>query len=149
MRTAVTLLVCLLAAPLFAQQRSDEEGHSSFRAVDIYVDSQEGPLAAYQLKFSITNANSKIVGIEGGEHPAFREPPVYDPKAIQHERVIIASFNTVSGDQLPKGKTRVATIHIQTSGDDPLQCILKVQTAANPEGTKIAVEATWEERKNK
>jgi len=149
MRTAVTLLVCLLAAPLFAQQQSDEEGRSSFCAVDIYMDSEGVPLAAYQLKFSITNVKAKIVGIEGGEHPAFREPPVYDPKAIQHERVIIASFNTASGEQLPKGKTRLATIHVQTTGDDALQCILKVQTAGNPEGKKIAVKATWEERKNK
>jgi hypothetical protein len=149
MRTGLMLLICVLATPLFAQQPADEEGHGSFRAVDIYVDSKGAPLAAYQLSFSMTNANAKIAGIEGGEHPAFREPPVYDPKAIQHERVIIAAFNTASAHELPKGKTRVATIHLQTTGDDALQCILKVQTAANPEGTKIAVEATCEERKNK
>ena len=74
---------------------------------------------------------------------------MYDPQAIQDERVIIAAFNTGSSDELPKGKTRVATIHVQTTGGDALQCTLKVQTAANPEGTKIAVEATWEERRNK
>ena len=149
MRTALMFLICVLAAPLFAQQPADEEGRGSFRVVDIYVDSKGAPLAAYQLRLSITNAGVKIVGIEGGEHPAFREPPVFDPKAMQHERVIIAAFNTGPSDELPKGKTRVATIHVQTMGDDALQCTLKVQTAANPDGKKIAIEATSEERKNK
>jgi len=149
MRTALMFLLCVLAAPLFAQQPADEEGRGSFRVVDIYVDSKGAPLAAYQLRFSMTNANVKILGIEGGQHPAFREPPVYDPKAMQHDRVIIAAFNTGSTDELPKGKTRVATIHVQTTADEALQCRLKVQTAANPEGTKITVEATWEERRNK
>ena len=149
MRTALMFLICVLAAPLFAQQPADEEGRGSFRVVDIYVDSKGAPLAAYQLRFSMTNTNAKIVGIEGGEHPAFREPPMYDPKAMQHERVIIAAFNTAPSDELPKGKTRVATIHVAAIGGDALQCILKVHTAANPEGNKIAIEATWEERKNK
>jgi len=149
MRTALIFLICVLAAPLFAQQPADEEGRGSFRVVDIYVDSKGAPLAAYQLRFSMTNTNVKIVGIEGGDHPAFREPPLYDPRAIQHERVIIAAFNTGPSDELPKGKTRVATIHLEAMGDDALQCTLKVQTAANPGGKKIAIEATWEERKNK
>jgi len=149
MRTALMFLICVLAAPLSAQQPADEEGRSSFRVVDIYVDSKGAPLAAYQLGLSITNAGAKIVGIEGGEHPAFREPPGYDPKAMQHERVILAAFNTGPSDELPKGKTRVATIHLEAMGDEAIQCILKVQTAANPEGRKIAIEATWEERKNK
>ena len=61
----------------------------------------------------------------------------------------IAAFNTAPSEELPKGKTRVATIHVAAIGGDALQCILKVQTAANPEGNKIAIEATWEERKNK
>jgi len=149
MRTALIFLICVLAAPLFAQQPADEEGRGSFRVVDIYVDSKGAPLAAYQLRFSMTNTNVKIVGIEGGDHPAFREPPLYDPRAIQHERVIIAAFNTGPSDELPKGKTRVATIHLEAMGDDALQCTLKVQTAANPDGKKIAIAATWEERRNK
>src|SRR6266852_2690507 len=121
MRTALMFLICVLAAPLFAQQPADEEGRGSFRVVDIYVDSKGAPLAAYQLRFSMTNMNVKIVGIEGGEHPAFRGPPVYDPKAIQHERVIIAAFNTGPSDELPKGKTRVATIHLEAMGVNDLQ----------------------------
>src|SRR5258708_11805614 len=83
-----------LAAELPAQQPADEEGRSRFCAVDIFVDSGSTPLAAYQLSFAVTNGLAKIVGIEGGEHAAFRQPPFYDPKAIQNEIAILASFNT-------------------------------------------------------
>jgi len=57
----------------------------------------------------------EIVGIEGGEHPAFREPPMYDPKAMQHERVIIAAFNTAPSDELPR-ENASATIHLEAKG---------------------------------
>ena len=122
-----------------------------FRAVDIYVDSKEMPLAAYQLEFSVTNAASaaKIVGIEGGESPAFSEPPFYDPQAMQHERVIIAAFSTNTVDNLPKGKTRVATIHLQTARAVEPEFALKLETAADTTGNRIPAETSVEERKTK
>ena len=143
------LLVALfgLAAGLLAQETATEEGRIRFCAVDIYVDSKAAPLAAYQLEFTVTNGVAKIVGIEGGEHPAFHEPPFYDPKARQHERVILAAFNT--GNELPSGKTRVATIHLQVNGDATLQCELRLQAAGNAAGGRIAAEASFEERKPK
>ena len=138
-----------LAAGLFAQQPALEEGRSRFRAMDIYVDSKTTPLAAYQIEFHCTNGVARIVGIEGGEHPAFREAPFYDPKAIQHERVIIAAFSEGSADKLPVGRTRVATIHIQTSVSEEPQFELKIQTAGDSEGKKISVEASFVERKSR
>ena len=69
------------------------------------MDSGSTPLAAYQIEFTATNGIARIVGIEGGAHPAFRQPPFYDPKAIQHEHVIIASFSTANAADLPTGKT--------------------------------------------
>ena len=138
-----------LAAGLFAQQPALEEGRSRFRAMDIYVDSKTTPLAAYQIEFYCTNGVARIVGIEGGEHPAFREAPFYDPKAIQHERVIIAAFSEGSADKLPVGRTRVATIHIQTSGSGEPKFELKIHTAGDSDGKKISVEASFEERKTR
>jgi len=120
-----------------------------FRAVDIYVDSKEQPLAAYQLEFSVTNGASaaKIAGIEGGESLAFSEPPFYDPRAIQHERVIIAAFSTNAVSNLPKGKTRVATIHLQTSRVVEPEFELKLEVAADLNGNRIPAQATARERK--
>jgi hypothetical protein len=115
--------------------------------MDIFVDSGSTPLAAYQLEFAATNGVARIVGIEGGEHAAFRQPPFYDPKAMQHERVIIASFRTAPTASLPTGKTRVATIHFQTAGTQLPQFELKLETAGDSQGNKIAAQASFEERK--
>lgn len=146
--TLLTLLTSLLRpAALCAQQPAREEGPSRFSAVDIYIDSKSAPLAAYQIEFSATNGVAKIVGIEGGDSGAFHEPPFYDAKAIQHERVIIAAFNTAAADKLPAGKTRIATIHLQIIGDESPQYELKLQVAANPDGNRISADASFEERK--
>jgi len=149
MKLLPALAVFGLAAQLFAQQPADEEGHGRFRAVDIYVDSKGAPLAAYQLQFSATNGVVKIVGVEGGEHPAFREAPFYDPKAIQQERVIIAGFSTASRDQLPAGKTRVATIHLQITGSEEARFELKLHIAGDAQGNRIQATVSFEERKTR
>jgi hypothetical protein len=143
----LTILICGLAASLFAQQPA-EESQVRFRAVDIYIDSGNTPLAAYQLEFSVTNTIAKIVGIEGGAHPAFHEPPYYDPKAIQQERVIIAAFNTDKPENLPTGKTRVATIHLETVGVENPAYELKLQTAGDSAGNRIQVKVTVQEEKS-
>jgi len=137
-----------LGAQLFGQQAANDSS-VRFRAVDIFLDSKDSPLAAYQLEFSVTNGAAKIVGIEGGEHPAFAGPPFYDPKAMQHERVIIAAFSTNAMSDLPKGKARVATIHIQISGVAEPEFKLRLQVAADSNGNKIPAEATVKERKAK
>ena len=155
MRTRGTVIVLGLlvsfglAAELLAQAPADEEGRARFCAVDIFVDSGSTPLAAYQLRFAVTNGAAKIVGIEGGQHPAFRQPPFYDPKAIQNEVAIIASFNTAPVGELPVGKTRVATIHLRTTAIKQPQFELKLQTAADSRGNKFACVASFEERKEK
>jgi len=147
--TLLTLLTLLSRpAPLCAQQPAGEEGRSRFSAVDIYIDSKSAPLAAYQIEFSATNGTAKIVGIEGGDSAAFHEPPFYDTKAIQHDRVIIAAFNTSSADKLPSAKTRIATIHLQIVGDQSPQFQITLQVAANFDGNRIFADATFEERKS-
>ena len=141
------LAVFGLTANLFAQQPAVEEGRSRFAVIDVFVDAASTPLAAYQLELVVTNGVANIVGIEGGEHPAFRQPPFYDPKAIQREHVIIASFSTLNAAELPIGKTRVATIHFRTTTTQSPQFELKLRTTADSDGRKIAAKASFEERK--
>ncbi|HOC57778.1 MAG TPA: hypothetical protein PKI20_19320 [Verrucomicrobiota bacterium] len=147
MKRWLTIFCFGLAAGLLAQQPAPEESRSRFGAVDIYVDSGSTPLAAYQLEFAATNGVARIVGIEGGEPAAFREPPFYDPKAMQHERVILASFSTAAVADLPTGKTRVATVHYQTTDTQPPRFELKFQTVGDAQGTKISAQASFMERK--
>jgi hypothetical protein len=147
LRTLCLVLVLgWLILPVFAQSDSTPTA-IRFRVVDIYVDSKEQSLAAYQLEFSITNNAAKIAGIEGGEHPAFAEPPFYDPKAMQHERVLLAAFSTNAIAHLPKGKTRVATIHLQTKSPAAIEFNVKLSVAADANGNKIPAKASVQERK--
>jgi hypothetical protein len=149
MKLLCTILLSFgLAAGLVAQDAPAVEEHrGQFRAVDIYLDAGSTPLAAYQLEFTITNQVAKIAGIEGGEHPAFRTPPHYDPKAMQQERVIIAAFNAGKSSDLPTGRVRVATIHLLITGAEEPGYSLKVQTAADGRARTITVKANWQERK--
>jgi hypothetical protein len=129
---------------LFATQLPAQQIH--FAAFDIFVDSKNVPLAAYQLEFSGPAKDVRITGIEGGEHEAFNTPPFYDPKAIQQERVILAAFNSAPTAKLPTGKTRVATIHLQFTGSQPPDFALKLHTAADSEGKSITTKATFTQR---
>lgn len=149
MKALALLFLLLLAAGLTAQEPAVEERRAMFRALDIYLDSKGSPLAAYQVELAITNGAAKIVGIEGGEHAAFHEPPFYDPRAMQHGRVIAAAFSTNAAAQLPSGRTRVATIHLQVTGSAEPQYELKLEAAADPDGKRILTQATCAERKQK
>lgn len=108
-----------------------------FATVDIYVDSGDQPLAAYQCELTAEQNGVKIVGIEGGEHAAFRDPPYYDPAALMNRRVILAAFNT--GADLPKGKSRVARVHVRIAGDAEPQYELTLIAAGAPDGRRIDV----------
>ncbi len=136
----------LLAGPLAAQRAKDSASAVRFQAVDIYVDSMNQPLAAYQIEFAANTEAVKIVGIEGGEHPAYKEAPYYDPRAIQREQVVIAAFNTAPADNLPTGRTRIATVHLQISGDVEPGFIARLKTAATVQGEKVAADVTTQER---
>ena len=72
----------------YAQRDDDAPAAVRFEYIDIYIDSGDVPLAAYQFELTDAGGSIKIVGIEGGEHEAFATPPYYDPKALKNNRVI-------------------------------------------------------------
>ena len=148
-RISATILLLLVLLASVSGQPVPSSGTPRFQAVDIYVDSRNAPLAAYQLEFSVKSGNGTVVGVEGGEHSAFKEAPYHDPKAIQQERVIIAAFNTGATSQLPSGKTRVATIHLRINDNGSLRLEIKNTTAATANGKRFTAEATFVERKSK
>lgn len=108
-----------------------------FTSVELWIDSGDQPLAAYQLEFQPALGSVKIVGIEGGAHPEFADPPYYDPRAMMSERVILADFSTAAPAALPKGRTRLATIHLHGEGEVMPQFLLRLDTAAGPDGSPI------------
>src|SRR5258708_27395682 len=104
-----------------------------FAWVDAWIDSHGQPLAAYQFELNSTGGGVTLVGVEGGEHPAFTPPPYYDPKANLENRIVIAAFNT--GDDLPRGRTRVARVMVRITGSAKYSAALQV--AASPEAKPI------------
>lgn len=120
-----------------ASQPQETRPAMRFTYVDVFIDSGDQPLAAYQFELKATKGEVKIVGVEGGEHPAFADPPYYDPKALQNDRIIIAAFNT--GDDLPTGKTRVARVHLVMSENQTPKYVVELSVAATTDGSVIAV----------
>jgi hypothetical protein len=108
-----------------------------FQAVNVLVDTGDEPLAAYQLDLRAATGIVRIVGIEGGEHPAFADPPYYDPAAIQGDRVIIGAFSTAPAGSLPTGRTRIATIHVRVTGDRQPEYKAELSVAATADGGAI------------
>jgi hypothetical protein len=114
-----------------------------FVALPIYIDSGSRALAAYQFELKAVVGQVKIVGVEGGRHPAFKEPPYYDPAALSKNRIIIAAFST--DDNLPTGRTQIATIHLEIIGDTRPQYKLALTVAADSKGKEIPAELTFEQ----
>lgn len=105
-----------------------------FTSVDIFVDPHDQPLAAYQVALKVTKGDAVIVGIEGGEHAAFKAAPFYDPAALQKQQIILAAFNTDEAGKLPHTKTRVARLHLQVRGAEVPEFNIKFETAADAGG---------------
>ncbi|HNY78004.1 MAG: hypothetical protein RBS72_06850 [Sedimentisphaerales bacterium] len=163
-RSALTALVvaCLivtLLAPRTGKGSRPGKPGVRFAPVHIYLDSGNAPLAAYQFELvcSVPVRASqegnppkadhyepavKIVGVEGGQHPAFNNAPYYDPAALANNRIIIAAFST--GADLPKGRTRIATIHLQIPSDTEPEYELKLAVAADADGREFPAELTLE-----
>ncbi len=117
----------------------EEESAVRFCFVDLYADSESRALAAWQVELIATAeaGEVKIVGIEGGEHPAYGQPAYYDPAALMHHRVILAAFNT--GNDLPTGRTRVARVHLQVPAHAQPHYEVKLEAAADRDGQRIDV----------
>ncbi len=160
MRTIIVIIltVIYLIVPVLAQQPEQYETAVQqkirFAPLHIYLDSGNQALAAYQFELKATASKSalakagvKIVGVENGEHPAFKEPPYYDPAALTNDRIIIAAFST--DKNLPKGRTRITTIQLQIIGDAEPEYKLELTVAADANGNEIPAKITYEKGEQK
>lgn len=145
---AVILTSIFLIVPVLAQQSEQDitttQTKVRFAPLHIYLDSGSQPLAAFQFELKAAAGQVEIVGVEGGQHKAFKEAPYYDPAALANDRIIIAAFNT--GRELPKGRTRIATIHLQIIGDAEPDYELKLTVAADADAKEIVAKISFETR---
>jgi hypothetical protein len=144
--TVIILISFCVMVPVLARQSEQDypivQPSVRFAPLHIYLDSGNQSLAAYQFELEATAGQIKIVGVEGGQHKAFKEAPYYDPVALANDRIIIAAFNT--GSDLPKGRTRIATIHLQIIGDAEPEYELKLTVAADADGEEISAKISYE-----
>ena len=149
--TAIILSSVCLIVPVVAQQSGRDEispqPRVRFAPLHIYLDSGNRSLASFQFELKAATGQIEIVGVEAGEHEAFSEPPYYDPAARMQNRIIIAAFNT--GQNLPKGRTRIATVHLQITGETEPQYGLSLTVAGDAEGNEIPAKLTFEKGEEK
>ena len=111
---------------------------SKFVAVDVFVDAGDRKLAAWQVEIG-TGEKAAIVGVEGGEPAAYREPATYDAAALQGGKIVLAAFTT--GDA-PTGRVRVARLHLMES--QKAEFAGKMVAAATPDGKRFEAKLTLE-----
>ena len=145
--TSALIVTFALAAAVSAQEMRPATQPVRFAAVDVFVDSGATPLAAWQIEFFAAKGSVEIVGIEGGAHPAFHDPPYYDPRVLKRDRAVLAAFTT--GKDLPTGRTRVARVHVMITGDVEPAYKANLRVAASPDGTEIHATVTLAEGEGK
>ncbi|MDT8302556.1 MAG: hypothetical protein RQ760_13815 [Sedimentisphaerales bacterium] len=147
----IILLSISIIVPVWARQTKQDiskvQSNVRFAPLHIYLDSGNKPLAAYQFELKAAAGQIKIVGVEGGQHKAFEEAPYYDPAALANDRIIIAAFNTES--ELPKGRTRIATIHLQIISDAEPDYELKLIVAGDADANEITAKISFEKGEQK
>jgi len=131
-RFAVTAIVVLVLCGLL---RAEEPAGVVFRAVDLWMDSGEEALAAYQVEIAYDAGRVKIVGLEGGVPETYREAPFYDRKGFEGGRIIVAALTTENN--APKGRARVARLHLAVEGEGGPELSASLMAAARPGGERI------------
>jgi len=115
-RALLASLVVLGTVAALALMAQPEVGR--FTTVDLYVVS-DTPVAAWQVELAERSGAMQIVGIERGDDATFRDPPYYDRVVLERaatERIVLASLSLSGADQLPRGRVRIARLHVRTIG---------------------------------
>ena len=134
-RVWLALLALTCASAGVAQP--DEAISSRFVPVGVYLESPE-PVAAWQFELADGAGVTKVVGIEGGGHPAYPRTPYYDRDA---DRVVVADYSLAEEDALPRVRVRLATLHLMLEGDPDFA--LRLVTATTAAGRRIDASVTF------
>jgi len=134
------LLLFFLSLFFFGQAGTAEEREVDpgiqFQTVDLYMNSGKRELAAYQVEIYYPAETVKIVGVEGGDKQAFQTPPTYDERGFEGGRIILAAFT--EEDTCPKGRTRVARIHLALESVEEADIQGELMAAAEKGGKRFS-----------
>lgn len=116
---------------------ADSGAGPRFVPVEVHLDSPQ-PVAAWQFELGDRNGAMKVVGIERGDIPAFPDAPYYDREVVAEggaDRIIVADYTLAGESRLPRGRMRLATLHLMLEGDADFE--LRLVTATTPDGQAI------------
>jgi hypothetical protein len=137
-------LALVLAAAVLSTTAQPNAG--TFTTVDVFVDS-DTPVAAWQVELTEQGGAMQIVGIERGDDSTFRDPPFYDRVALERgatERIVLASFSLSDAAQLPRGKVRIARVHVRTTGAAQPDYEARLVAAGTADGRPIDAQLSLE-----
>lgn len=143
-RALRTALAALGAAAALALTAQPEAG--VFTTVDVFVVS-DAPVAAWQVELTERRGAMQIVGIERGDDATFRDPPYYDRIALERgttDRIVLASFSLSDAEQLPRGRVRVARVHVRSSGAAEPDYEARLVAAGTADGRPIDAQLSLE-----
>ena len=149
MKTRITAVLMLLLASTMAVQSQltappDQQPWPRFAAVDVFVNSGDQPLAAFQFELRAKSGLITVVGVEEGEHDALQGDCFYFDRPViglgQSNRVIVGAFTTAQADALARGKQCVATIHVMIDSADQPVYDVQLEAAATNDGRSIPAE---------
>ncbi len=116
-----------------------------FAAFDVFVDSGEQALGAWQFEWS-AGGGVHVVGVEGGDG-VFAKAPYHDPATLESGHVTVAAF-AVDG-ALPRGVCRVATMHVAIDDGATAAPAVILTACANGAGETVSGRITWKEKENR
>ena len=117
-----------------------------FTVVDLFVVS-DAPVAAWQVELTERRGAMQVVGIERGDDTTFRDPPFYDRVVLDRDatdRIVLASFSLSTAEQLPRGRVRVARVHVRTDGTAEPVYDARLVAAGTADGRRIDAQLSLE-----
>lgn len=123
-----------------------DRGQSRFEAVAIYLESEE-PVAAWQFELGDSSGRMRVVGVENGDSAAFDGAPYYDLQAVSEgeaDRIIVADYSLSPADELPTGRSRIATIHVQLQGSAEPDYTVSLMAAGGEDGEPVPASIEYE-----
>ena len=143
-RVLQAALALLCAAAVLSTTAQPNAG--TFTTVDLFVDS-DTPVAAWLVELTERRGAMQIVGIERGDDATFRDPPFYDRVVLERgatDRIVLASFSVSDAAQLPRGKVRVARVHVRTTGAAEPDYEARLVAAGTADGRQIDAQLSLE-----
>lgn len=114
----------------------------SLKTLDVFVDSGDQPLAAWQLEVHAPATELTLIHVAGGTHPAFQQRPYYyvDAGPLHGRRIQLAAWSV--DRNLPVGRSRVARLQVQLPQTATPVWSPELTAAAASDGRRIPAEVS-------